>query len=189
MINRAELKEKGKAAFKANYWSCVIVSLILAGAVGTVTFTSGRTLNNSNDSQNLSESIKPIMQMLSENPETAWTFFGIVAGVVLLVFAVVILIDAFVINPLALGCRDFFLRNSEGQPDISVIGEAFRVDYKRKVKTMFLKDLYIGLWSLLFLIPGIIKAYEYALVPYIISEDPDIAPKEALKRSAYMMDG
>ena len=37
---------------------------------------------------------------------------------------------------------------------------------------MFLKGLFQGLWSLLFVIPGIIKSYEYRMIPYILSENP-----------------
>ena len=65
----------------------------------------------------------------------------------------------------------------------------FRNHYKNIVKTMFLKDLYISLWSLLFIVPGIVKSYEYRLVDYIISENPEMSTDEALKLSASLMKG
>ena len=43
--------------------------------------------------------------------------------------------------------------------------------------------------SLLFMIPGIIKTYEYAMIPYIVAEDPDISVKEAFMRTKIMMQG
>ena len=43
--------------------------------------------------------------------------------------------------------------------------------------------------SLLFIIPGIIKSYSYRMVPYILIENPDIAPNEAIARSRDMMNG
>ena len=57
------------------------------------------------------------------------------------------------------------------------------------MKTLFLRDLYIILWSLLFIIPGIIKGYSYMLVPYILAEEPAMDNKEAFRLSREMMDG
>ena len=54
---------------------------------------------------------------------------------------------------------------------------------------MFLKELKIVLWSLLFVIPGIIKAYEYLMVPYILAENPNIDSKRAFQMSRDMMKG
>ena len=48
---------------------------------------------------------------------------------------------------------------------------------------MFLRTLYTFLWSLLFVIPGIIKAYEYRLIPYILSENPDMNSDEVFALS------
>ena len=47
----------------------------------------------------------------------------------------------------------------------------------------------IFLWTLLFIIPGIIKAYSYAMVPYILAENPNLSTKEALDLSKKMMYG
>ncbi len=53
----------------------------------------------------------------------------------------------------------------------------------------FLRDLYILLWSLLFIIPGIVKSFSYAMTPYILAENPDMTANEAITRSREMMDG
>ena len=55
--------------------------------------------------------------------------------------------------------------------------------------TYFLTSLYVTLWCFLFIIPGIIAAYSYALAPYIIAEDTSITPSEALRRSKELMRG
>ena len=57
------------------------------------------------------------------------------------------------------------------------------------VKTMFFRDLFILLWTLLLIVPGIIKSYSYRLVPYILSENPHMDRKRALELSQQMMDG
>ena len=54
---------------------------------------------------------------------------------------------------------------------------------------MFLRDLFIALWTLLLIVPGIIKGYAYRMVPYILAENPDMNYKEALDLSSKMMYG
>lgn len=49
--------------------------------------------------------------------------------------------------------------------------------------------LFTLLWSLLWVVPGVIKALGYSLAPYILADNPDIAPKEAMNKSAKMMNG
>ena len=51
------------------------------------------------------------------------------------------------------------------------------------------RDLFILLWTLLLIVPGIIKSYSYRLVPYILSENPHMDRKRALELSQQMMDG
>ncbi len=53
----------------------------------------------------------------------------------------------------------------------------------------FLRGLYTVLWSLLFIIPGIIAGYRYAMTPFILAEYPDLSASEAIERSKAMMDG
>ena len=52
-----------------------------------------------------------------------------------------------------------------------------------------LTGVYIFLWGLLFIIPGIVASYRYAKAPYIMLEDPNCTPSEAIARSKEMMDG
>ena len=53
----------------------------------------------------------------------------------------------------------------------------------------FLTGLYIVLWTLLFIIPGIIKSFSYAMAPYILAEHPEMTASEAITESRHMMDG
>lgn len=52
-----------------------------------------------------------------------------------------------------------------------------------------LMTVYIILWSLLFIIPGVIKSYSYAMTPYVLSEHPEYNPNYAIALSSEMMDG
>ena len=53
----------------------------------------------------------------------------------------------------------------------------------------FLQGLYTALWTLLLVIPGIVKTYSYAMTPYIMSEHPSLTANEAITESRRIMDG
>lgn len=53
----------------------------------------------------------------------------------------------------------------------------------------FLRGLYTFFWSLLFIIPGIVAAYSYAMTPFIMTEHPDMTASEAIQASKKMMYG
>ena len=57
------------------------------------------------------------------------------------------------------------------------------------VLTALLKTLYIFLWSLLFIVPGIIAAYRYSMTSFILAENPDLSPDEAVAESKRIMQG
>ena len=59
----------------------------------------------------------------------------------------------------------------------------------KKWAASLLVGLYTFLWSLLLLIPGLIKSYAYAMTPYIMQEKPKMGINEAITRSREMMDG
>lgn len=59
----------------------------------------------------------------------------------------------------------------------------------KTVGAMMLRALFVWLFSLLFVIPGIIKMYDYYLVGYILADDPTMSPMDALRKSKEMMRG
>ena len=62
-------------------------------------------------------------------------------------------------------------------------------NWKTTAATRFLKTLYCFLWSLLFIIPGIIASYSYAMTGYILADHPELTASEAIERSKEMMSG
>lgn len=105
------------------------------------------------------------------------------------VFAVILAVDIFLINPLDVGGKRFMKKSIEDVAQIKEIAFAYDHSYKNVVKVMFFRDLYILLWTLLFIVPGVIKKYQYMMVPYILTEYPDMPYQEALARSRDMMEG
>ena len=62
-------------------------------------------------------------------------------------------------------------------------------DFGRIVGTKLLKAIYTFLWSLLLVIPGIVKMYSYAMTDYILRDEPQLANNAAIEKSMSMMDG
>ena len=62
-------------------------------------------------------------------------------------------------------------------------------NWKTTASARFLKSLYTLLWSLLFIIPGIIATYSYAMTGYILAEHPELTASEAIEHSKEMMEG
>lgn len=101
----------------------------------------------------------------------------------------VILVEIFVLAPLEVGCKKYFLDASEGNANLSDMGFCFRNGYMNVVAAQFLTSLFIFLWSLLLIIPGIVKAYSYRMIPYILAENPEMSFTEAKQLSCEMMNG
>lgn len=97
----------------------------------------------------------------------------------------------FVLAPLEVGSQRYFIVNRvmTGETPVDEMIYPFNHSYINVVKGIFLRELYTFLWSMLFVIPGIIKHYSYRLVPYILAESPDMDTEEAFRLSMEMMDG
>lgn len=114
---------------------------------------------------------------------------GILIVVFLVIFVLILLVDVFIINPFEVGCRRFFIRNLNEPAQIGNIGYGFDNNYRNVAKTMFFRDLFTVLWSLLFVIPGIVKAYEYMMIPYLLADNPQMTKEQAFAESKRMMQG
>ena len=88
----------------------------------------------------------------------------------------------FVVLPLSVGFINAFLKLLV-QGDNAISGNMFKI-----AKTGYWHK-FIALWSLLFIIPGIIKAFSYAMTPFILEEHPELSANEAIDHSRAMMKG
>ncbi len=74
------------------------------------------------------------------------------------------------------------------KPDVSDLFSQMK-NFWPAFKVTFLTGLFTVLWSLLFYIPGIVKACAYSQAMFILAEDPTLGAREAITRSRKMMDG
>jgi uncharacterized membrane protein len=97
-----------------------------------------------------------------------------------------------ILGPLVVGesylLLDVIDNNSKGDR-LEFLFEGFKKSFLNSFLAELLSKLFIFLWSLLFIIPGVIKFFSYKMVPYIIAENPDIDAIAAITLSREMMNG
>ncbi len=113
----------------------------------------------------------------------------LVCLVMLVTVAMLIAVDILILGPLLVGTSRFFLRNLNQRAEVGECGRGFDRNYAENVKTLFFRELYVFLWSLLLVVPGIVKSYEYRMIPYLLADDPKLTREEAFAQSKALMDG
>ena len=89
---------------------------------------------------------------------------------------------------LTVGLCSFFLNLSSGSVRISMLFDGFNV-FGKSFGVIFLTGLFIMFWSLLLVVPGIIKTYSYSMAFFIVADDPSVGALEAITRSRQIMNG
>lgn len=171
MINRKLLKQDAKNVFHAHYWALVggyLIFALISGFLGSgvsYIFSGGGTFSH----------LDEIFQFNSfiARPAIVTTLLGIFVGL-----------------PLEIGQYHYALENRKGHVDFGqALSHGFTHNYGNVILVLFLRNLFIFLWSLLLVVPGIVKAYQYRLVGYLVAEDPNLTYEAALKRSKTLMNG
>lgn len=190
MWTRKDLKSKAKKFLKKHYWKafsvCLIVALLSGGISNGTTSTH---INNGAGEEYYTVRISPSKDLFSfldkgiKNPlvfkMTLETFISLIV--------IGIIISIVVVNVLEVGQSRFFIQGFKGEPEIGTLFTTFKNgEWLPITGKMFLMNIYLLLWTLLFVIPGIMKSYEYRMVPYILSENPHIDLSDAIKISKEM---
>ena len=213
---RSELKERGKISFKRFYWKSVLVCficLLLSGGIGSgvsnrISDTYTSTINNNYeddytnweyydedeyvDEYYYDEEIDQEFNNALESFESIFMggFFVLFIGIIIVAALIGFVIKLLIVYPIEIGKNNFFMGIREEEKTLDSLIFVYKSgQLKNTIITMFMKGLFQTLWTLLFIIPGIIKAYEYRMIPYILSENPEISRKRAFEISKQMMKG
>ncbi len=180
MLKSKELRAKAWESLKGKYWMAFAVILVtgLIGSIGN-SFVSF--------AQNLGEVLGLV------NPDELDSTMAIGALVLncVVMFSAIIgsLFGIFVANAITVGVSNYFIKNTYSKPSFKDAFSGFKVKYGRNIGTLFITGIKVVLWSILFIIPGIIKTYEYAIIPYILADDAEISSKDVFKKAKQMMKG
>lgn len=165
MLSRSELKKRGLDGLKNYFWYgllAIVIAGVLGGAVvGTVTFAT---------------------TLISLIPFIGAVIAAPIETIVIGFFAIV----------LGAGVTRFFII-SEGRRESAGIGEIFSCfqsgRFSYVAENCFSFSARIELWSCLLVIPGVMKTYEYFMVPYLIAEYPNMSGRDYFKISTEIMTG
>ena len=177
------------------FWALTIGVTLVAMLLGDgVDFMSGsasggRITRSYRDSGEYSVYIEePGFSMSRSFPRTPAVSRALV--VILPVVTALAVIQLLIGGAIELGLKRYNLDllTRENPPAFATLFSRFSI-WGRAFGLRFMTSLLIFLWSLLFIIPGIVASYRYALAPYLMTENPDMGVMEAIARSKELMNG
>lgn len=154
------------------------------------------------DSKSDMENIKAFYnEFLDYMGITHQEFMTALSGVIIVILLIIFVIDiivlclqflvgSFLSAPVGVGVHNFFMKNRKAQGKFTDMFSSFTGGkYMKIVKSMFIANIQMYAWSLLFVIPGWVKYYQLYFVSYIMAENPDITPARAREISKQMTQG
>ena len=170
MKTNQELKNSALAALKGNWAPAVLGAIFFTFATCLIT-SPGYCANMAAFGMPFFDSINPKLLKIFSNSS--------------------FLLNFFLLYPLSLGysvAHKELLQNGDAAITRNTVRLAFS-DYVRNAVSILLVYLYTLLWTLLFIVPGIIKGLAYSLTPFIVKDNPQLSPNQAINLSMKMMKG
>lgn len=174
MKTNQEYKNLSLGVLRGNWAPAIVATLVYLAIALVATEALG------SDSSTISKII----------PKLAF-FNGASAGLKASMGGVSFLLIVLLVGPLAIGYANAMRVYYEARNDnatSNMFGFAF-TNYTHVLVTGLLMGIKIVLWSLLLVVPGIVKAFAYALTPYILVEHPEYSASQAIAKSEEMMKG
>lgn len=191
-MDRKLLKQNARMSFKRKHGESIVVALIMglfSNSAGGYSFSNyGQYSADPEAYYEYSAGTGSLEDAFNAIPEN---FYEIFVGVFISVFAVVSLVSIFLAPIFTVGGNRFFLKLRKGvNTGIGEVTGNFKDgNYWNITKIFFIRNVKVALWSLLFIIPGIYKSYEYYLIDHILAVRPDLDKKSAFNMSKALMNG
>ena len=191
METREQLKKRCKLVMKQNYWIMFLVSL-----VGSLLMLKLSSLIRFDIRINPSfipfpaELFSASILSPYQDFDALFYAFNLFLLIAILLSAVATLLyQTFVGGPVCCGMARFFYKNTESNQNFSELFTIFSSHYLNVCKTMFLVNIKLIGWTMLLIVPGIVKYYEYSMIPYLLAENPDLSSADAFRLSREMTSG
>lgn len=172
MWDRTILKANARAALRDRYWNaflvCVLAS-VLNGGLFDIVFRrdwdfSKAALDPYGYGASFARDYEPLRFFL--------LLYGIFVGI-----------------PVAVGLARYFVRNRFGAAETETLFSGFRYGYLNGIGAMFVTRIFIVLWFFVLVIPGFVKLVQYSMVPFLLSDNPELPGSRARQISRMMTDG
>lgn len=191
MLKAKDFRKMARESLKGSWLLAVGAGLIASLLGGCIITTGGGGGSSGATSSNTSLdplSFQHTVDSITSDPSVTAFLFAALAMVSII--AIVYLIIMLVVGgAVSMGYAKFNLNliNKTGSDIKDLFSERGR--FKTGFVMQFLRIVYILLWSLLFVIPGIIASYSYKMAPYILMENPDMTASQAITASKQLMKG
>lgn len=174
-MNASELRLKARQSLTGNYWPAVLVAFV-ASIFGAL------LVNGGSFSINIEERFSEVFGNLPAIVKWYLAIVGSTAGVLSLV-------NLILGGVIQLGYASYLLKQHDRE--ICETKELFsKFDYFGPgFLQLLLRNIFTALWSILLVIPGIIKSLGYSMTPFLMVENPNLTAKEAIKLSQEKMMG
>ena len=168
-----ELRTIARENLAGNWWLSVGVTFV-AGLFGALLTSGGSTINFSVDED-----------VLMRMPEVIYTVITILG----VVFGILVFVSFIIGGTVQLGYVSYLLKQHDKEHfEFRDLFSQFH-RFGQGFAQAFLRVLYTFLWTLLLIIPGLIKSLSYAMTPFIMIDHPEMTANEAITASKELMDG
>lgn len=178
-MNRIDLKEKSKQdlggeLFNKPWLSAVGVLLVYGMLTGSFSVNINTGTINGGTGGNVT---------VDERVLAAFLIGMLVAVAIGIVVSILLL-------PMYYGLVKYFVKISRGEEaKFRYLFSGYKENWKQNAMTQFMSGLYVFFWSLLFIIPGIVKSCSYAMATYIRTDNPELEWRDAIDESRELMRG
>ena len=174
----ADFRKIARNALKGK-WPVAVLTGFLASLMGAQTFSGGGGSSGSSNGSTLFDAVDA-----QQLPKLLNMLYIVLAALI-----VWLLIMLFISGAGKLGYAIFNMKLVDGEEvRVSDLFSQFHRFTDGLVMNL-LMAIYTLLWSLLLVIPGIVKSFSYAMTPYILAEHPEMTANEAITESRRIMDG
>lgn len=183
-----DFRRRAREALKG-HWFIAVIAGFIASLLGGLTGTSGTFSTSSSSSGG--DTVDPdfgITGSFDIDPEIL-SIIMVVIGVISVIVVVFSFVYMIIGGAVSIGYASFNLDLiDEKDARVGSLFDHFD-EWKKAFVARILQSIYIALWSLLFIIPGIMASFSYVMVSYVMAENPELSAREALKESRRIMKG
>lgn len=183
MLRAADYRERARASLSGNWGMAVLVCFVgalLGGIQSVIPVTA-----NYQYGEGMSVQIFGINMSLNQLPAE---MLGILA-VMMSILSIYALAQFVIGGVVELGMCAYFSKRALGENADIKDEFAYFQYFGKALGLRIVTSIFIFLWTMLFIIPGLIATYRYAMAPYIMAEHPEMGIMEAIEASKQMMDG
>ena len=177
-----EHRARARAALRGNWVTAVLVYLVaglLIGSSDSPSFNFNLNIEAGHVDFSLSQNLEQFLEGT----------LGLAMPLVLTVSLLLLVVRLALSGAMSMGRATYSLNLIDGvEAEFADLFVGFRRFYDALIMNV-VSILMVFLGMLLFVVPGIILGYAYAMAPYILAETPDISGTEALRLSRQMMKG